>query len=67
MLELDLTKSQSELADLNAHLKTPGKITISESAIDEALNKGLTDNILAKAQLETSSNCKPRSRTCKVA
>ncbi|HBI45570.1 MAG TPA: hypothetical protein DDY78_22365 [Planctomycetales bacterium] len=52
LLELDLAKSESELSILNERIKAPEKLTVSETAVEEALNKEMKDDNLTKAQLE---------------
>jgi succinoglycan biosynthesis transport protein ExoP len=53
LLELDETKSESELSKLNERIKAPEKLTVSETAIDEAINKEMKDDVLTKAQLDS--------------
>jgi succinoglycan biosynthesis transport protein ExoP len=52
LLELDQTKSESELASLTERIKAPQKLTVSDAAIDEAVNKELKDDLLTKSQLD---------------
>ncbi len=52
LLELDETKSETEVTKLNERIKTPAKLTISDGAVDEAINKELKDDVITRAQLE---------------
>jgi polysaccharide biosynthesis transport protein len=53
LLELDQTKSESELNQLKERIKAPEKLTISPSAVEEAVNKEMKEDVLTKAQLDS--------------
>jgi polysaccharide biosynthesis transport protein len=52
LIELDETKSESDWNRLNERIKTPAKLTISDGAVEEAINKELKDDVVTRAQLE---------------
>jgi polysaccharide biosynthesis transport protein len=49
-LELDQTKTESDLSKFNERAQTPGKLLVSDAAVEEAINKEIKDDPLTSAQ-----------------
>ena len=66
LIELDETKSESDWNRLNERIKTPAKLTVSDAAVEEAINKELKDDVVTKRNWKASSNFRRTWPICKA-